>query len=241
MKQYFSLFILMMMSLSLNAQTQKDTKLTSNELPSLEKVLEIAEINSALVKEQDALSQHYGQAVRVTERLWMDKVFVDIGGQRSNNGAVLNVNNNISSQEFNSLSFQSMNSFRAGVTVRVSLYDIMARKDLIKQAQYRQLASEQHAKYLRQDVKFRITDLYKDAQLAYKLLVIKAEKKYALFLQKEMAEKEFQQGQIHISELGRVTELTSNAYAEFEQASSTYEKLYYQLEILLGVSLKDLK
>ena len=56
-----------------------------------------------------------------------------------------------------------------------------------------------------------------------------------------MTEKEFQQGQIHISELSRVTELSSNAYAEFEQASNTYEKLYFQLEILIGVPLSNLK
>jgi outer membrane protein TolC len=241
MKKYICLLIIVLAYHQVDAQTKKDTKPTAKELPSLEKVLDYAENHSHLVKEQDALSQHYEQAVKVTQKLWMDKVFVDMGGQRSNNGAVLNVNNNISNSEFNSLSFQSMNSFRVGLTVRVSLYDVLARKDLIKQAQYRQAASEEHSKFLIQDVKFRIADIYKDAQLAYKLLSIKAEKKYALFLQKEMAEKEFQQGQLHIAELGRITELASNAFAEFEQASNTYEKLYYQLEIVLGVSLKDLK
>ncbi|MCU0326560.1 MAG: TolC family protein [Spirosomaceae bacterium] len=233
------LFILV--NISSKAQLKKESKIVVKELPSLEKVLDYSEQNSHLVKEQNALAEHFGQSVKVAQKLWMDKVFMDLGAQRSNNGAVLNVNNNISNSEFNSLSFQAMNSFRVGITVRLSLYDMVARKDLIKQAQYRQVAAEQHSKFLSQDVKFRITDLYKDAQLAYKLLSIKAEKKYALFLQKEMAEKEFQQGQLHISELGRITELASNAFAEFEQASTTYEKLYYQLEIMLGVSLKDLK
>ncbi len=241
MKKNICLLIMVLAYLQINAQAKKDIKPTVKELPTLEKVLDYAEHNSHLVKEQDALSQHYEQSVKVAQKLWMDKVFVDMGGQRSNNGAILNVNNSISTSEFNSLSFQTMNSFRLGLTVRVSLYDIMARKDLVKQAQYRQAASEQHSKFLSQDVKFRITDIYKDAQLAYKLLSIKAEKKYALFLQKEMAEKEFQQGQLHISELGRITELASNAFAEFEQASTTYEKLYYQLEIMLGIPLKDLK
>ena len=241
MKKNIYFLMIVLAYFQTNAQTKKDTKSIVKELPSLEKILDYAEQNSHLVKEQNALTEHYGQSVKVAQKLWMDKVFVDLGGQRSNNGAVLNVNNSISSSEFNSLSFQTMNSFRAGLTVRVSLYDVIARKDLIKQAQYRQAASEQHSKFLSQDVKFRIVDLYKDAQLSYKLLSIKAEKKYTLFLQKEMAEKEFQQGQLHISELGRITELASNAFAEFEQASTTYEKLYYQLEIMLGISLKDLK
>ncbi|MFN3487526.1 MAG: TolC family protein [Emticicia sp.] len=241
MKKSIYLIIVILAYLQANAQTKKDIKPTAKELPPLEKVLDYAEQNSHLVKEQDALSKHYEQSVKVAQKLWMDKVFVDLGGQRSNNGAMLNVNNNISSAEFNSLSLQTLNSFRVGLTVRVSLYDVIARKDIIKQAQYRQASSEQHSKFLSQDVKFRIVDIYKDAQLSYKLLSIKAEKKYTLFLQKEMAEKEFQQGQLHISELGRITELASNAFAEFEQASTTYEKLYYQLEIMLGISLKDLK
>lgn len=235
-----SLLFTIFIQLWSNGQTVAP-KISSPGLPPLEKVLQCAEANAHLVKEQEALSQHYAQGVTVAQKLWMDKVFMDMGVQRSNNGALLTVNNSVSASEFNSLSFQNMNSFRVGLTVRLSLYDGMARKNLVQQAYLRQKASEEHALFLKQDTKFRITDLYKDAQLAYKLLTIKAEKKYALFMQKEMAEKEFQQGQLHISELGRITELTSNAFAEFEQASSTYEKLYYQLEIMLGVSLKDIK
>lgn len=236
------LFFLSFLGISGIAQVKNETtRFTSPILPPLEKVLLCAENNSHLVKEQEALSKHYEQGVEIAQKLWMDKVFLDMGVQRSNNGALLTVNNNISTNEFNSLSFQNMNSFRVGLTVRLSLYDGFARKNLVQQAYLRQKASDEHALFLRQDVKFQITDLYKDAQLAYKLLSIKAEKKYALFMQKEMAEKEFQQGQLHISELGRITELASNAFSEFEQASATYEKLYYQLEIMLGVSLKDVK
>jgi outer membrane protein TolC len=219
----------------------KAEKLSVASLPPLQKVLDYAAQNSPLVKEQEAMTDHYGQTEKITQKLWMDKVFMDLGAQRANNGAVLNVNNNVSDTEFNSLSFQNQNSIRFGLTVRLSLYDGFARKNLIQQAQFRKIASEQHALYLRQEVKFRITDAYKDAQLAYKLLSIKADKKYALFIQKEMAEKEFQQSQIHISELSRVIELSSNAYAEFEQAANTYEKLYFQLEILIGVPLSNLK
>jgi outer membrane protein TolC len=219
----------------------KAEKLSVASLPPLQKVLDYAAQNSPLVKEQEAMSEHFGETEKITHKLWMDKVFMDLGAQRANNGAVLNVNNNISESEFNSLSFQNLNSLRLGVAVRLSLYDGFARKNLIKQAQFRKIASEQHTQYLKQEVKFRIIDAYKDAQLAFKLLSIKADKKYALFIQKEMAEKEFQQSQIHISELSRVTELSSNAYAEFEQASNNYEKLYLQLEILIGVPLSSLK
>jgi outer membrane protein TolC len=210
-------------------------------LPPLEKVIDFVANNSHLVKEQEAMTQLFNQSIEITKKKWMDKVFVDLGAQRSNNGAVLNVSNNISSPDLNSLSFQNLNSLRFGVAVRLSLYDGLARKNLVKEAQFRQLASEQHALFLRQDAKLRVVELYKNAELAYKLLSIKAEKKYALFIQKEMVENEFQQSQIHISELSRITELASNAFAEFEQASITYEKFYYQLEITLGTSLKDLK
>jgi outer membrane protein TolC len=234
------LFVLVISTCGTYSQTKVE-KLPVASLPSLQKVLDYAAQNSPLVKEQEAMSEHYGQTEKITQKLWMDKVFMDLGAQRANNGAVLNVNNNVSDTEFKSLSFQNQNSLRLGLTVRLSLYDGFARKNLMQQAQFRKIASEQHALYLRQEVKYRITDTYKDAQLAYKLLSIKADKKYALFIQKEMAEKEFQQGQIHISELSRVTELSSNAYGEFEQASSTYEKLYFQLEILLGVPLSNLK
>lgn len=240
--KYFRIVILYILVFEINVQAQSKTeKFSAPTLPPLEKVLDFTANNSYLVKEQEAMSQHFSQSLEITKKLWMDKVFVDLGAQRSNNGAVLNVNNSLSSSEFNSLSFQNLNSVRFGLTVRLSLYDGLARKNLIKEAQFREIASEQHALFLRQDAKLRLIDLYKNAELAYKLLSIKAEKKYALFIQKEMVEKEFQQGQIHISELSRITELASNAFAEFEQAAMTYEKYYYQLEIMLGVSLKDFK
>lgn len=241
MKYIILISIVLVFFIDPAAAQVKPEKINVAGLPPLQKVLDYAAQNSYLVKEQEAMSEHYGQTEKITHKLWMDKVFMDIGAQRANNGAVLNVNNNVSDNEFNSLSFQNINSLRLGLTVRLSLYDGFARKNLIQQAQFRKIASEQHALYLRQEVKYRITESYKDAQLAFKLLSIKADKKYALFIQKEMAEKEFQQGQIHIAELSRVIELASNAYAEFEQASNTYEKLYFQLEILLGVSLSNIK
>jgi len=234
------LFVSVISTLSAFSQIKAE-KLSVASLPPLQKLLDYAAINSPIVKEQEAMSEHFGETEKITHKLWMDKVFMDLGAQRANNGAVLNVNNNLSESEFNSLSFQNLNSLRLGVAVRLSLYDGFARKNLIKQAQFRKIASEQHTQYLKQEVKFRIIEAYKDAQLAFKLLNIKADKKYALFIQKEMAEKEFQQSQIHISELSRVTELSSNAYAEFEQASNNYEKLYLQLEILIGVPLSSLK
>jgi len=234
------LFVLVISTFTAFSQIKAE-KLSVASLPPLQKVLDYAAINSPIVKEQEAMSEHFGETEKITHKLWMDKVFMDLGAQRANNGAVLNVNNNVSESEFNSLSFQNLNSLRLGVAVRLSLYDGFARKNLIKQAQFRKIASEQHTQYLKQEVKFRIIDAYKDAQLSYKLLSIKADKKYALFIQKEMAEKEFQQSQIHISELSRVTELSSNAYAEFEQASNNYEKLYLQLEILIGTPLSSLR
>lgn len=234
------LFVSVISTLTAFSQVKAE-KLSVASLPPLQKLLDYAAINSPIVKEQEAMSEHFGETEKITHKLWMDKVFMDLGAQRANNGAVLNVNNNLSESEFNSLSFQNLNSLRLGVAVRLSLYDGFARKNLIKQAQFRKIASEQHTQYLKQEVKFRIIEAYKDAQLAFKLLNIKADKKYALFIQKEMAEKEFQQSQIHISELSRVTELSSNAYAEFEQASNNYEKLYLQLEILIGTPLSSLK
>jgi len=241
MKYIISILFVTLISTSSLYSQDKAEKISVASLPSLQKLLDYAALNSPIVKEQEAMTEHYGETEKITHKLWMDKVFMDLGAQRANNGAVLNVNNNVSESEFNSLSFQNLNSLRFGVAVRLSLYDGVARKNLIKQAQFRKTASEQHTQYLKQEVKFRIIDAYKDAQLAYKLLSIKADKKYALFIQKEMAEKEFQQSQIHISELSRVIELSSNAYAEFEQASNNYEKLYLQLEILIGVPLSSLK
>ena len=136
MKYIASILFVLAISISATFSQAKAEKLSVSILPPLQKVLDYAAQNSPLVKEQEAMSQHYGQTERISQKLWMDKVFMDLGAQRANNGAVLNVNNNVSDSEFNSLSFQNQNSLRLGLTVRLSLYDGFARKNLIQQASF---------------------------------------------------------------------------------------------------------
>ena len=59
-------------------------------------------------------------------------------------------------------------------------------------------------------------------------------------LQKQLAEKEFKQGQIHLSELARVSELAANARIDFEIALNEYDKAFSALELLVGVSFDSL-
>jgi outer membrane protein TolC len=208
------------------------------KLPTLDQVLDMAVRQSPTIKESAAMTDHFRQASSLTAKSWMDKIFVDMGGQLSNSGTLMAINNNVSINEFNSATWLSANSVRAGLVIRLSLFDVVARKQQIQQANIRTVAAEQRTNYVRQEVKLLIIERYKEAELAYTLLALKSEKKYALKMQKELAEKEFQQGQLSLSELTRITEATINALTDFERTKADYEKLYLQLEVLTGTKFQ---
>lgn len=237
LKHTFLLASLLIVQMALG---QNKDQVNIPTLPKLENLLNHVVNSNYRVKEEADFVRHYQEGIELSRKAWMDKIFLDFGYQRANNGAILDVNNNVSENQFNSVSFQNLNSLRAGVIVRLSLFDAFGRKHLVKEAEHRVGASQNRLYALQTEAKFKIVDLYKDAELAYKLISIKSEKKYALFLQNEMAEKEFEQGQLHIAELGRITELASNANAEFESIKSVYQKLYRQLELEAGVPLSTL-
>ena len=230
-------FFSFLFSCTANAQ---DAKPLVRALPPLETVLSWAEKTSYRVKEQEMMSLEKQESIAIAQKKWMDKVFVDLGAQRSNNGAVLNVSNSLTDGDVNSLSFQNLNSLRTGLTVRLSLFDGLGRKHLIQEAAFRKQASDYRILYLKQEAQQTITSLYKDIALMGRIIGIKAEKQTMLQLQKQLAEKEFKQGQIHLSELARVSELAANARIDFETALNEYDKAFSALELLVGVSFDSL-
>ncbi len=234
-----NLLFLLVCFISCSTHAQEATSLV-RALPPLETVLSWAERSAYRVKEQEMMSLEKQESISIAQKKWMDKVFVDLGAQRSNNGSVLNVTNSLTEGDINSLSFQNLNSLRTGLTVRLSLFDGLGRKHLVQEAAYRKKASDYRILYLKQEAQQTITTLYKDVALMGKIILIKAEKQTMLQLQKQLAEKEFKQGQIHLSELARVSELAANARIDFEIALNEYDKAFSALELLVGVSFDSL-
>lgn len=89
-----NLLFLLVCFISCSTHAQEATSLV-RALPPLETVLSWAERSAYRVKEQEMMSLEKQESISIAQKKWMDKVFVDLGAQRSNNGAVLNVTNSL--------------------------------------------------------------------------------------------------------------------------------------------------
>ncbi|NJO01732.1 MAG: TolC family protein [Bacteroidia bacterium] len=81
----------------------------------------------------------------------------------------------------------------------------------------------------------QVTLRYQELLSAEKILLISSQKKNTLMLQYQMAEKSFNQGNLSIEELARVTELAGVAETGFIQARQSVETVYTQLMSLVGI------
>ena len=210
-------------------------------LPPLPKLLQLAEEHAPRLKQQQSFSNQFEQGMLLSKKKWTDKVFVDIGAQTSNNGAVLNVNNNISAGELTSLSFQNINAVRAGLTIRLSVFDLYGRKNLVQESKALWYASRHMEDLVRLEVREKTIQLYKEIEISSRVLAIQADKKFALYTQKLLSEKEFQAGQMPLEEFTRVIELYSLAAIAYEEARGRYETLLMQMENWVGTPLKNVK
>ena len=210
-------------------------------LPPLPKLLQLAEEHAPRLKQQQSFSDQFEQGMLLSKKKWTDKVFVDIGAQTSNNGAVLNVNNNISAGELNSISFQNINALRAGLTIRLSVFDFYGRKNLVQESKAVWDASRHMEDLVRLEVREKTIQLYKDIEISGRVLSIQADKKFALYSQKLLAEKEFQAGQMPLEDLTRVIELYSLAAIAYEEAKGRYETLLMVMENWVGTPLKNIR
>lgn len=214
-----------------------DSSLFSLRLPPLVLLTEAALDNAPRVKYQQAIIRRNNANIKASKKRWADKIFMDAGYSYTNNFSVMNVD--ATTGGFESVSLKNGDSYRFGVTFRLSLFDLIGLKHVKRGAIFEKKAAEHQLLDIKKHIRWQVTELYKNLQLTQTLLRIKSDKMQTLSLQKQMAEKEFTQGQIKIAELSRLTELTSNAYQDFEKGKIDYQKAYMKLEQFVGKPLNN--
>lgn len=207
------------------------------ELPPLDSLIKAAQEYSPVLKLSEAEIARFEAELGVRKREWTNRIFTDAGTFYANNYNALTVASNGGGYE--SVSLGAGNVLRAGVTARLSLFDVIGRGQLIERAEAEKQMSEFKYDKAKQELSQYITQLYTELKLAKKLVIVYTETYYTLNAQLEMAEKEFRQGEIHITELARITSIKSKAEVSLEQAQANYENLYYQMEIIVGKSLES--
>jgi len=178
--------------------------------------------------------------VQHTRSEWMEKVSTDMGYFYSNN--LLDVVSNGSlTGIYESNSLQNRSNYRVGMTVRLSMYDLIgrgAKNDMkVEELQMSHLQRKQEER----DVVRMVQLLYNDLLMKWEVLQIRAQSYQTQWVNKTMAEQAFTQGEIPVSELSRVTSMYADAADLYQKAKMNFHNAYILLEDFVGqpISIVD--
>lgn len=211
---------------------EEGTEDYSPKLPPLDTLISIALRNSPMLKMQESMIQKNAYLIKNERAQWTDGISTDITGGFGNQsllvqqptGEITNFNN------FN-------NGYRAGATLRVSIYDLFGRKNQVGMAINEYEASRHKKEVLAREINAEVTSLYFILIASQNILKIKSEAKYATSLNRAMAEKEFNEANIPVAELSRIIEISSKAATEYEIAKQEMYKNLRIMENMVGIKL----
>jgi outer membrane protein TolC len=178
-------------------------------------------------------------SIKSTSNLWLKNIGLET---YYNYGTAdyYSINNTSGNQALNT-SVQTTNRYSVGAYVRLPLYDLFDRKNLIKADKYRY----EQAYYEKENEKFflrkQVILQYNDVILKQKLFRITNESLIESKLQAEMAEKEFAQGEINLTELARLKDMSAKSMMQYEQSKFDFINAYLMLQELSGVRFISLK
>jgi outer membrane protein TolC len=201
-------------------------------IPPLDTLIALAKRNSPAAKMQEALMQKNEYQIRNQKQLWMDGIGTDITAGFGNQSLLVQ---QPTGEITNFTNFN--NGYRIGATVRLSLYDLFGRRSAVEMAYYEYDVSRYKKDLLLQELTAQITARYYGLIAAENIFRIKTDAKHATHLNRMMAEKEFNEGNIPVSELSRIIEISVKAATELELARKELFEQMRVLELMVGKKL----
>jgi outer membrane protein TolC len=207
------------------------------ELIPLDEIMVLAIEHSPYIKYDAAQIMISRTSLTLTRRDWLQTIsatgMYSAGNQQIAYG---NLNNAQSGSQTSIL-----NGYRYGVNVNIPLTEFGSRNARIKQGkaglEAAQLRKEQTEFSLRRQVIQEFNNLVG----AQKLLKIKTEGRENARLTYQMAEKQFREGGIQLSEMNHANDALVNAESSLQMAITEYKILFLSFEELIGVKLNTLK
>jgi outer membrane protein TolC len=131
--------------------------------------------------------------------------------------------------------------YSIGLGLRISAFDMIDRKrKIIIANEENKIAQSRRDDMVRQITK-EVTLLYNSVILNQRILTIKSETQQAKLIHFNMAEKQFLEGEIPVSEYAQIIEMIAKSSSEFETAKMDFTNAYFLLETAVGLNLQDIK
>ncbi len=216
-----------------------DSSYSIPKLPSLETVIDSAIIYSPLVKSFQTTVEIEKTDVKTKKREILKSISLFSNYMYGNNGLLTPEQNLVN----NTLTYGyrpniRTTNYQIGVQLRLDLFSIVDRQNKIKREQLEVLFAENEYVKIELQLKEQIIRQYRSLELSQKLLAIYAATKQSACVNLQMAERQFLDGEINISDVTRVTDALTKATTEFEKAKSSYLIAFEMLELTVGVKFK---
>ncbi|RIJ42526.1 TolC family protein [Pontibacter oryzae] len=201
-------------------------------LPPLDTVLLWAETAAPLVKIQKSYIDKNTAFISNAKKQWLQGLTGDLSYGASDQVFLLQENGG--AQSINNFN----NGYRASITMRVNLYDVVGRKSLVEMAQHEYEVSRHRHAATQQEVRAKAIALYFETESAQRVLQIKSEVLQVAKLNRMYSEKKFNEANIDVTEFARIIEIATKAEMEFEVAKRELYTSFYLLNELTGKHLE---
>ncbi len=149
-------------------------------------------------------------------------------------------NESVFNNGFYNLTTAQTGFYNIGIGLSMPITNILNRKHILRanRAQIQMAANDRDNSALL--VKQDIIRMYQALKLAHKILALSSSNKQAFQVNYNLAEKEFLQGQLSVSEISRMLDFINKAKMEYETNLNNFQTILLQLETYAGVSLMSL-
>ena len=128
--------------------------------------------------------------------------------------------------------------YSAGIYLKLPLQELIDRRNKIKIAREEEKMAEYEYQQEKKELRKLVIQQYNDLLLYQRLLKIKNKYVQDVLIQKQMAEKQFKNNEIDISELTRLSSMHSKALSEYESAKADFNNAYMMLQEIVGMKFK---
>ena len=207
-------------------------------LPPLQTVIDSAKIYSPLIQSYQTTVEIEKTDIKSQKREILKSITLFSNYFYGNNLLVNSNQNIINTPNLNYNSNIRTNNYQIGVQFKLDLYTIIDRQNRIKKEQLEVLYAERSQDKIEIQLKEQIIRQYRGLELSQKLLSIYAATKQNAYVNLQMAERQFLDGEINISDVTQVTDALTKATTEFERAKSNYLIAFEMLELTVGVKFE---
>lgn len=141
---------------------------------------------------------------------------------------------------FNAFDLPARAQYTTGVSINYSLYDLFGRRNEINIKKLEQQKAEAGRKMGEREIRRAVINLYQEIILAKEQLELYQEAFQSANIHLKLAERQFENGEILVSEMSKVNETYASAAIAHRTATIKYKTAILMMEEIIGMRIIEL-